>query len=155
MGTYTQIAGATFAVEIAAPGNYDRINVTGVPGTAGLAGAISPTLLGGFKPARNQVFPGVITATGGLTGTFDTLTNQQLTPIMFWQPRYLPTSFDLAAWPDFANPGLPLTSNQSKVGRILNAINSSATGDLAGMLDTIAQLPTGSAVANAYQQIST
>ncbi len=37
---------------------------------------------------------------------------------------------------------------------MLNAINSSATGDLAGMLDTIAQLPTGSAVANAYQQIS-
>ena len=154
VGSYTQIAGATFAVEIAAPGNYDRISVTGVPGTASLAGAISPTLLGGFKPARNQVFPGVITATGGLTGTFDTLTNQQLTPIMFWQPRYLPTSFDLAAWPDFANPGLPLTSNQSKVGLMLNAINSSAAGDLAGMLDTIAQLPTGSAVANAYQQIS-
>ena len=154
VGSYTQIAGATFAVEIAAPGNYDRISVTGVPGTASLAGAISPTLLGGFKPARNQVFPGVITATGGLTGTFDTLTNQQLTPIIFWQPRYLPTSFDLAAWPDFANPGLPLTSNQSKVGLMLNAINSSATGDLAGMLDTIAQLPTGSAVANAYQQIS-
>ena len=97
VGSYTQIAGATFAVEIAAPGNYDRISVTGVPGTASLAGAISPTLLGGFKPARNQVFPGVITATGGLTGTFDTLTNQQLTPIIFWQPRYLPTSFDLAA----------------------------------------------------------
>jgi outer membrane autotransporter protein len=154
VGSYTQMAGATFVVEIAAPDNYDRISVTGVPGTASLAGAISPTLLAGFKPARNQVFPGVITATGGLTGTFDTLTSQQLTPILFWQPRYLPTSFDLAAWPDFANPGLPLTSNQSKVGLMLNVINSSATGDLAGMLDTIAQLPTRSAVANAFQQLS-
>ncbi len=58
------------------------------------------------------------------------------------------------AFPNFAGPGLPLNANQSNVGARLNEINASARGDLADVLDTLAQLPTGNAVAEAYQQIS-
>ncbi len=154
VGSYTQTAAATLVAEIASANNYDRINVTGVPGTASLAGTFAPTLLGGYRPSRNQVFTGVITSTSGLTGSFNTITNQQLTPVLAWQPRYLPTSFDLAAWPDFTNPGLPLNANQVNVGARLNEMNPTATGDLARVLDSMAQLPTGRAVAAAYQQLS-
>lgn len=154
VGSYTQVPGATLTAEIASPTRYDRISVTGVPGTASQAGTLSPTLLNGYRPARNQVFPGVVSTTGGLIGTFDTIANQQLTPVLAWQPRYTATNCELVASPNFAGSGLPLNANQANVGAMLNTINATATGDLASVLDTMAQLPTGNAVAAACQQIS-
>ena len=71
VGSYTQTAGGTYPVEIASPSSYDQIAVTGAPGTASLAGTLAPSLLGGFQPTRNLVLPGIITATGGVSGTFE------------------------------------------------------------------------------------
>ena len=50
VGSYTQTASGTYTAEIASPGSYDRIAVTGAPGTANLAGTISPVLLSGYRP---------------------------------------------------------------------------------------------------------
>jgi len=150
-GSFTQTASGTYLAEVASPSSYDQIVVTG---TATLAGTLAPTLLGGYKPARNQVFPGVITTTGGVTGTFSTVANQQITPILAWQPRYNATSVDLVAAPDFANAGLPLTANQRRLGVMFNGVNDRASGDLGTVLDTLCQLPTGGTVADAYKQIS-
>ena len=95
VGSYTQTASGTYIAEIASPGSYDRIVVIGAPGTANLAGTLTPVLLGGYQPQGNTVFPGVVTATGGINGTFSSLTNQMLSPTLFWQPRYSANSFDL------------------------------------------------------------
>ena len=108
--------------EVASPGSYDKIVVTGAPGTATLAGAIAPTLLDGYRPRGNQVFPGVLTATGGITGTFSTILNQQISPTLFWRPCYQPTSVDLWVQRNYTNSGLGLNSNQLAVGTMLNGL---------------------------------
>ena len=154
IGSYIQTVGATYTAEIASPSSYDKIAVTGAPGTATLAGTLAPSLLGGFQPTRNLVLPGIITATGGVSGTFDTVLNKTLSPVLSWQPRYNATSVDLVAAANFANAGLPLTGNQRHVGVMLNNLNYVIAGDLGQVLNVIAQLPTGAAVAEAYQQIS-
>jgi uncharacterized protein with beta-barrel porin domain len=154
IGSYTQTATGNYVAEFASAGGYDKISVTGVTGKASLAGTITPTLLGGYRPARNQVFPGVITATGGVTGNFSTVANQQITPILSWQSRYNAASVDLAAAPNFANAGLGLTANQRRLGEMFNGVNDRASGDLGTVLDALCQLPTGAAVADAYKQIS-
>ena len=154
VGSYTQTAGGTYAIEIASPGSYDQINISGAPGTASLAGTLTPSLLSGFQPSRNLVLPGIITAAGGVSGTFSTVTNQQLTPVLAWQARYNATSVDLVAAANFAGAGLPLTGNQLNVGVMLNNLSHVMGGDLGQVLNTIAQLPTGAAVADAYQQLS-
>ena len=105
VGSYTQTASATYIAEIASPGSYDRIVVSGSPGTATLAGTLSPVLLNGYRPLGNAVFPGVVTATGGISGSFDPISNPFLAPTLFWQPRYSANSFDLVVQRDYTNPG--------------------------------------------------
>ena len=128
VGSYTQTASGTYLAEIASPSSYDRIAVSGTPGTASLAGTISPVLLSGYRPPGNTVFPGVVTATGGITGTFSSITNQVLGPTLFWQPRYSANSFDLVVQRDYTNPGLSLNSNQLAVGTMLNGVAGATYG---------------------------
>jgi outer membrane autotransporter protein len=98
------------------------------------------------------VFPGIITTTGGLTGTFSRIV-APAGPVMFWEPVYYANRCDLVAGGDFANPGVPLTANQRNVGLMLNGVYPGATGDLATVLNVLTQLPTA-AFPDAYQQIS-
>ena len=147
-GTYTQGANGTFMPGIASAVNFAKLLVTT---TASLNGTVGPVLLGGYIPANNQLFHGVITA-GGVTGAFSTVANS--TPIVSWQPIYTATTFDLVSKLNYASTGLYLTHNQANVGNMLNGLQATATGDLANVLNTIAALPSNAAVANAYQQIS-
>jgi outer membrane autotransporter protein len=150
-GNYTQGANGTFAPGIASPSNFAKLVVTG---NASLTGTLKPLLLGGFKPGANQLFPGVISATGGVTGTFSTLANQFISPILSWQALYTANTVDLLAKADFSNSALNLTHNQYAVGVMLNGVANGATGDLGNVLNTLANLPSNDQVANAYQQIS-
>jgi outer membrane autotransporter protein len=154
VGSYTQTAAGTSVVEVATPSAYDKIAVTGAPGTATLAGTVAPTLLGGYRPLGNTVFPGVLTATGGITGTFSTMLNQQISPTRFWQPRYSATSFDLLVQRDYTNAGLGLNSNQQAVGAMLNGLAGATSGDLNTVLDAMDSLPASANVQDAYKQIS-
>ncbi len=148
-GNYTQGANGTFSPGIASPVNFAKLLVGG---TASLNGTLAPVLLGGYIPAVNQVFPGVITATGGVTGAFSSVANS--TPILGWQVIDPAGTVDLLSKRNYAGAALDLTRNQFNVGAMLNGIQGAATGDLANVLNTIAALPSNSAVANAYQQIS-
>ena len=47
VGSYTQGPAGTLEVEIASATNYDRLNVSGSPGTASLNSTLKPLLLGG------------------------------------------------------------------------------------------------------------
>ncbi|MHB9072264.1 MAG: autotransporter domain-containing protein [Desulfobaccales bacterium] len=154
VGSYVQTASGTYTAEIASGSSYDRLNVTGAPGTATLAGAIAPTLYGGFKPRGNQVFPGVLTASGGISGTFSTILNQQFTPTLFWQTRYNPNSLDLWVQRNYTNASLSLNSNQLAVGTMLNSVAGVTSGDLDNVLNAIDYLPNSASVQNAFKQIS-
>jgi outer membrane autotransporter protein len=154
VGSYTQTGTGAYLVEVAAPGDYDRLAVSGDPGTATLSGIVAPSLLGGYRPRGNQVFPGVITATGGINGAFSTILNPQIGPTLFWGSRYTATSFDLVVQRDYANPGLFLNANQNAVGRMLNRIAGATGGDLNTALDAIDSLAADANVRNAFKQIS-
>jgi uncharacterized protein with beta-barrel porin domain len=154
VGSYTQTPGSTYIAEIASASNYDRIAVTGAPGTATLAGNISPVLLGGYRPLGNTVFPGVVSASGGITGSFNPLANPFFAPTLYWQPRYSATSFDLVVRRDYANPGLGLNSNQLAVGTMLNGLAGATSGDVNNVLNAIDSLPAAANVQDAYKQIS-
>ncbi len=151
VGSYTQTATGTYTPEIASPGSYDRIAVSGVPGTANLAGSISPVLLGGYRPTGNTVFPGVVTATGGINGAFNPLTNPVIGPTLFWEPRYSANSVDLVVQRDYTNPGLGLNSNQLAVGTMLNRVAGATAGDLNTALNAIDSLPNAATVQEAFQ----
>ena len=147
-GSYTQTASGTLELEIASATSYDKVVVIGDPGTATLSGTLKPVLLGGYRPQLNYLFPGIVTATGGVTGTFTNIANTQL-----WRAVYYPNQVDLMfLGSDYTPPGL--THNQYAVGAMLNRLAGTATGDLATVLNTIDRLPSSSAVANALQQIS-
>ncbi len=149
VGNYSQTGTGVYKLEIASTTSYDQIKVTGA---ASLDGTLATTLLGGYQPPRNLTLPGVITATGGVKGKFSNI--DHLTPILTWQPRYNANSVDLMLAANFADAGLPLTANQHNVGVMFNGVKNITSGDLNTVLNTLSFLPTGVAVADAYQQIS-
>ncbi|MCX7965614.1 MAG: autotransporter domain-containing protein [Syntrophorhabdaceae bacterium] len=154
VGSYTQAPTGNMIIDVASATSYDNLVVTGVPGTASLAGSVTPTLLGGYIPKGNQVFSGFITATGGVIGTFDTIASRQITPTLFWQTRYNPTSVDLLVQRQYNNSSLGLNANQQSVGRMLDRFAGVTSGDMNTVLNTIDVLPTAADVRNAYKQIS-
>ncbi len=149
-GNYTQTAAGTLLEQIASASSYSKLAVTG---TANLAGAVAPVLLGGYRPKAFTVFPDIITTTGGLTGTFSSVT-QPAGPTLIWQPYYDNSSFGLTVQRDYANQWLGLNSNQQQVGLMLNSVASTTAGDLGAILTAIDALPANSDVQNAYKQIS-
>ena len=154
VGSYTQTETGVLEIEVASPTSYDRVAVSGNPGAAVLNGVVKPSLTGNYIPAANQVFAGVVNASGGVSGTFSTLANARITPTLVWQPVYNADSFDLLVLRDYANPELALTPNQQATANMLNSVATTASGDLNTVLSTIDNLQSNAAVADAYQQLS-
>ncbi len=152
VGTYAQTASGILRAEIASSTNYDKLSVTGAPGTATLSGALAPVLLGGYRPLANQVFPGVVTATGGVAGAFTNI-SQSLT--LNCQPVYNANSVDLVFQPSYANSALSLTTNGQSVGNTLQGLAlNNPSADLNTVLNTIDSLPSAANIQDAYKQIS-
>ena len=82
-GSYTSLTGSTYQAEIGGlggPGNasgHDRIVVTGSPGTFTIQGGagLAALKLNAFEASRGNVF-NIYSATGGITGTFNSFTSQ-------------------------------------------------------------------------------
>ncbi|AEB08120.1 autotransporter outer membrane beta-barrel domain-containing protein [Desulfobacca acetoxidans] len=155
-GALVKNAGGRLAMEIASAGDYDRLAVTGTPGTLTVAAdsMVGFTLLDGYCPRGNQVFPGIITASGGVQGVFQGVSNQQISPTLFWQPRYCANSMDLAVQRNYTHAGLGLNANQAAIGAMLNRLAGVTTGDLDTVLHTIDYLPDNTGVRQAFQQVS-
>lgn len=152
-GSYTQTPSGILQVKIASATSFNQLMVTGLPGTSSLNGALTPTLLNGYRPQAGQVFEGVLTATGGISGAFSNLSN--FTPTLVAQPLYAADRVDLLAQRDYTNPFLaPLTRNQYAVGAMLNGLAGAAAGDLNTVLDVIDGLPASANVRDAFKQIS-
>jgi uncharacterized protein with beta-barrel porin domain len=148
---YTQSASSTLAVGISSATSYARIPVGG---TASLDGTLRPVVLGGYVPPVNQVFPGIITAAGGVTGTFSTLANSRITPTLYWQALYNPDSVDLQAKANYTFADLNLTPNQLSVGNMLNGFAEVTSGDMFDVLNALNALTTNAAVGAAFNEIS-
>jgi autotransporter-associated beta strand protein len=107
-GNYAQTAAGTFKVNIGSATEYGHLQITGTLGTATLNGVVSIDLQNDFIPAANQVFPNIITASGGLSGTFSKIIVAPSTPNLSWQPIYTANSFSLKAVPKNIVPQLYL-----------------------------------------------
>lgn len=87
-GSYAQTSTGTYAAEVFANGtgtvvagvDYDRIAVSGAPGTATLAGTLAVTPNGGLYVAGTAY--DIITTTGGITGNFGTITGNVISPFI-------------------------------------------------------------------------
>lgn len=150
-GNYTQTTGGTLEVGIASAASYGKVNVGGA---ASLSGTVRPVVLGGYVPPANQVFPGIITAAGGVSGTFSTLANAHITPTLYWQALYNPASVDLQAKANYTFADLNLTPNQLSVGNMLNGFTDVTSGDMFEVLNAINALTTSAAVGAVYNEIS-
>ncbi len=87
-GSYTQTGTGTYAAEVLANGtgtvvagvDYDRIAVSGTPGTATLAGTLALTRNGSLYVAGTGY--DIITTTGGISGNFTTVTGATVSPFL-------------------------------------------------------------------------
>jgi len=107
-GNYAQTAAGTFKVNIGSATEYGQLQITGAPGTATLNGVLSIDMQNDYVPANNQVFPNIITASGGLSGTFSQIVVASEAPNLSWQPIYGANSFGLKAVPKNIVPQLYL-----------------------------------------------
>lgn len=107
-GNYAQSAAGTFKVNIGSATEYGQLQITGAPGTATLNGVLSIDVQNDYVPAANQVFPNIITASGGLSGTFSQIVVASEAPNLSWQPIYGANSFGLKAVPKTIVPQLYL-----------------------------------------------
>ena len=80
-GNYTQTAVGDLAIEIAAPTEFDRLEITG---TATLGGELQVSLLDGFTPSAGQSY-GFFFASGGFGETFARLNLPDLPAGLGWQ----------------------------------------------------------------------
>lgn len=87
---------------IAAGVNYDQINHNIGSGVAQIGGALNVSLLNSFMPQAGDVFD-VLTAVGGVNGTFANTMLPALSGNLFWNVVYGPNSIELAV----AAPSLP------------------------------------------------
>jgi T5SS/PEP-CTERM-associated repeat protein len=81
--SYTQAAAGQLLIEMTSATSFDVLAVTG---NVSLAGTLDVDLLGGFVPQPGSVFP-IISATGGVSGTFGTVLLPTLTGAN-WQLLY-------------------------------------------------------------------
>ena len=86
-----------------APGSgHDQLNHILGDGIANLGGTLEVSLLGGFLPAAGDAFE-IVTAAGGISGTFVNAILPALAGDLFWNVNYSANSVTLAV----AAPGIP------------------------------------------------
>ena len=157
-GTFVQTAAGTLTFRLAQAAS-DMLQVTG---PAVLGGTLAPTVSVTPNLPIGQQYQ-VITAQGGLTGRFDTLT--QPTALAAVGTRidtlYAPTSLSLVITPllygKLSLAGVPETPTQSAVGTALDAARPSAGASMSAT-ETAVYAPlytlSGAAVAQALDQLA-
>jgi outer membrane autotransporter protein len=126
-----------------------------VTGTATLTGGtLQPSLLGGFVPAVGSTVNNVITAAGGVVGTFDSVGHAA--PVLRAVPDYVtdPNAVSLTFERHLTNPELGLDGAQLGLALALTGLEqTNPSANLTEILDAITNLPTAEEVKNAYDQI--
>ena len=127
-GTYTQNAGSTYQVKVGS--QSDLINITGNANING--GTVAVQAVAGAAPKTYTI----VTATGGVAGTYSGLTSNFafVTPFL----SYDPNNVFLTLQTSFAGGGG--TRNEVDVGKVLDQISGSAKGDLGTVVTDLANL---------------
>jgi len=137
VGGLTQAAGSSFQVETNSAGQADRVNVSGAPGTATIAGG-TVTLTGATGVYAPSTTYTILNATGGVTGTFANANS--LFPFLQPSLSYDANNVFLTLKPGGFGAGAG-TANQTAVGRVLDASVAGSSGDLATVIGTMASYP--------------
>jgi outer membrane autotransporter protein len=144
VGPYTQAAGSTYEVEINAAGNSDLIDVTGAATLNG--GTVEVVPFPDFALATPYT---ILTATGGVTGTFDAaamgFSSAFLTPQLTYGTNDV--TFTIAQTASFASAAL--TPNQEAAAQGADGLGAGNP-----IWDAIALLPSASAAPAAFDVIS-
>lgn len=149
-GNYVQTVGATYEVEIDDAGNSDKIAATGTATLAGTVRAV-PT-----EPVTADRDHTIITAGGGVIGTFDTLDTALINFTIIYNAndvilrvaRILASTDGGGGYEETANTG-----NQKAVARILDDLLPTASGDMGDVLTVIDGLPTSPAVRKSFEEL--
>ena len=161
LGNFTQTASGTYLTAITSPTNYQQLTAGG---KATLDGRLDVSYLNGFVPQPGNAFT-IIRTGGGIAGQFASLqlptaqplsihyegNNVVLTAVTLPPGVSLPPSggvVSLTPFEDFA-----LTRNQTSVGRALDSVRFTATGDLGDIATLLTFLP-ASTVRKALDRIS-
>ena len=136
-GNYTQNAGSFYNVETNGAGASDRINVTG---TATINGGMVSVVGASGTYARSTTYT-ILNATGGVTGTYAGVTSNFafLTPSLSYDANNVFLTL-LSTGNAFADGAW--TANQRAVGTVLDRVGSTASGDLATVINALYGLST-------------
>jgi hypothetical protein len=107
--------GGTLDIEIGGPtpgSDYDQLNHILGSGLAQLGGALNVSLLNGFMPQAGDMFD-ILTAAGGISGTFASSMLPALTGDLFWTIIYGPSLVELTV--EAPTPVLPGDFNSDGV----------------------------------------
>ena len=117
-GSYTQMAGSTYQVEVNNAGQGDRINVGGA---AAIQGGTVQVLAAAGSYANSTTYT-IVRATGGVSGTYAGVTSNFafLTPTLSYDANDVFLTLALPAQNAFTPSFLALTPNQKAVGIALN-----------------------------------
>ena len=135
-GTFVQTSAGTLSLRVGPNGSADSLQVTGVARLAGTAQTV-------FQPGILSTHYTLLRATGGLSGTFDSLMTQNKPSFLTASLTYSATDVLLSLQSTMSStPGL--NGNQTAVSHVLDANFNSGAGLAAmpGVLTlTTAQLP--------------
>lgn len=151
-GSYTQQGGGTLAITVT-PAAVSKLNVTG---TASLAGTLALQAAPGSYRIGGRYT--VVSAAGGISGTFGQITGASISPILTLVPSYLPNQVDLTVnasttGTDATYAGLAGNGSQRSIGAALDAISRNPAPGFLPVLAAITALPTTGQIQNALDQI--
>jgi len=146
-GNYTQNAGSTYEVEVNSAGQSDSLVITG---TATLNGGTVSVLAGSGAYDTTTLYT-ILSATGGVTGTFADVTSNLafLTPSLSYDADSVSLTLTRNST-TFAD--VALTANQYAVASALDRGYSSAGGDMSTVYNTLLGLSSAGA-RSAYDQV--
>jgi sugar lactone lactonase YvrE/plastocyanin len=135
-GGYTQVSGGSLSIELGgttAVSQYDRLDVVG--DVAVLDGNLDVTTINSFTPSLGDSFT-ILTATGGVTGTFSTVSPSSFSAVYTLVPTYNSNSVDLnvvLANPNGDTDGDGLTDSEEVYTYGTDPENPDSDGD--GLID--------------------
>jgi autotransporter-associated beta strand protein len=137
-GSYTQMAGSTYQVEVNNAGQGDRINVGGA---ASIQGGTVQVLAAAGSYANSTTYT-IVRATGGVSGTYAGVSSNFafLTPTLSYDANDVFLTLALPGQNAFTPTFLALTPNQKAVGTALNQSFANASGDFATVIGALAGL---------------
>jgi uncharacterized protein with beta-barrel porin domain len=155
VGGFSQNVGSTYAVEVApltgaGPGvDNDHLSISGAATIDPISTSVSVSAAAGtYTPGTYTI----LTAAGGVTGTYGSVTPAGVSPALVWSLAYDATNVFLVLSADFSGVA-GLTRNQQAVAAYIDAVYPSATGDLLSALHIVANLSTAAQIADALGKL--